>query len=87
MRLNSRLTLFFSITWTLKLNIAFLSNGKAIYISGSFLTRNFECLFGMEGARQKLREIFKQSLRRQYVVMLTSQKQSKETENRDTSWV
>ena len=42
----------------------------------------------MEGAQQKRREIFNQLLarflKRRYVVILTSQRQSKETENRDT---
>jgi len=58
--------LVFSITWSLKLNIAFLylSNGKVIDISGRFLTRNFEFLFWMEGAQQKRREVFNQSLAR-----------------------
>ena len=38
----------------------------------------------MEGAQQKRHEITGLLLRRQYVVILTSQKQSKETENHDT---
>ena len=92
-RFNSRLNNYFafSITWTLNLNIAFLylSKGKVIYTSGRFLTRDFEVLFRKKGAQQKRCEIFNQPLirffrRRQYVDILTSKKQSKEPENRDT---
>ena len=41
------------VTWSLKLNIVFLYllNRKVNYISGRFLTRNFELLFWMEGAQ------------------------------------
>jgi len=53
------------------------------------LTRNFEFVFNDRSptkTAQNFQPITGSLLRSQYVVILTSQKQSKETGNRDTEW-
>ena len=58
--IKKQMKIAFSITWTLKLNVAFLylSNGLVIYTSGRFLTRHFEFLIGIYHLHQANGESF-----------------------------